>query len=150
VERSKKNSRAFGKRGLAVLIVVVAVLILSIPVSHMFMLIGGSEVELKKGLTLKALQLFRPPPGVPLCDDNIRDYNITGYQMVSVADIEKASNSSYLLPHVWVGAVNLNRNDANITVIYSFASLGAEGVVYRFHRVFMSLWSWDDGEHIMS
>ena len=144
------NSRGFGKRGLVVLIVVVAVLVLSMPFSHMFTLNRNSETELKKGLTLKALQLFNPPTGVPVRDDNIRDYNITGYQMVSLADIEKASNSSYLLPHVWIGAVNLNGGNANITVIYSFGNVGAEGVVYRFHRVFMFLWSWDDSEHIVS
>ena len=150
--------RAFGKRGALILVVSLAIILLVASTSHLFLLRGGSETQTKAALTAKALQLFGVPQGALVCVDNIRAYNVTGYRLMSYDEILDLADSAGDTAYVGVGIVEITGDEATITVgnwhaaprNATYASTAGEGVIYRFHRYTLDVWSWDDGTRIVS
>ena len=138
--------------------IVIFLLLAAIPLSniheHLFILENGSEIELKRALVFKALQLRGVRVDTCICNDNIQGYNVTGYQFMSLKEIKDISESRGELNYCCVSEVDFNGSEASVTVMNISRLSGYEsalnGVMYRFHRYFLNFWGWNDDIRLIS
>jgi hypothetical protein len=119
-------------------------------IQHSFKITTQSETELKRALTIKALQLLHVGAGGMVCSDNIREYNITGYRLMSYEEILDAADVQGDLEYVGVDSVEVESSDATIWVYHSWVAprnstlvfLSGDGTKYRFHNYLGDFWTW--------
>jgi hypothetical protein len=133
------------------LLILVAVISLNNFQQHTFTLEASSDFELKRALTIKALQVFKVSNDSIVCSDNIREFNITGYRMMSYEALLDRADVVGDVEFFDISKVDLGGNDPSIFVWHTYAfprnvssGFQAEGVRYQFHHFFSNLWSWND------
>ncbi|MFA5869289.1 MAG: hypothetical protein WC941_06260 [Candidatus Bathyarchaeia archaeon] len=123
-----------------------------------FTIEGGTDFEVKRALTIKALQLFKVSNDSIVCSDNILEYNIIGYRLMSYEGIQDIADVLGDVRYISVSVVDLNGSDASITVGNAYATprnatyviLAGDGIIYQFHRYFQNHGRWNDDVHFIS
>jgi hypothetical protein len=125
---------------------------------NLFVVGVDSENEAMRYLIIKGIELQRDATDPIICSDNIQEYNLTGYTLMSYIDIQKKADLEGDTSFIWVGVPRISGNDIYINVIKNVAVpsdsgkayLGASGAEYRFHRYFWSIWGYSINAIIMS
>jgi hypothetical protein len=125
---------------------------------NLFFVDGDSEYETTRSLIASGISLQKNSLDPIVCSDNIREYNVTGYRLMSGEEIQKRADLEGETPYIGVGIPKVGDDDVYITVVRNMALpsnasigyLGAEGRGYHFHRYFWGIWGYSIESYIIS
>lgn len=102
------SSPAFGRRGWIILFLIIGVMLSYIFIGNpnLFIIDSHSETELRRALVIKALQLHDVSSDAIVCSDNIREYNVTGYRLMSWEQILDMADSVGDMEYIGVSVFN--------------------------------------------
>ena len=143
----KRFGRALRQRGREILILLLIIYALNYTREHFFVLENNSEAELKRAFIVKSIQLQGISTDTYICNENIQGCNITGYQFMSLNEIQDRADSVGNLNYCCISEITFNGIDARVTVMNICRRTGftseLSGATYRFHRYFLNLWEWN-------
>ncbi len=160
-----KSSPAFRRRGWIILFLIIGVTLSYIFIGNpnLFIIDSSSDIELKRALVVKALQILEVPSDAIVGSDNIRKYNVTGYRLMSWEQIQDMADSMGNMEYVGVSVFNPfteSQNEGDFSLVVGnwfvgprnsgYGSTGGEGFEVRFHRYLFNVWGWKIVGTIMS
>lgn len=159
------SSPAFRRRGWIILFIIVGVILFNYynVNPNLFIIESSSETELKRALVIKALQLLKVSSDAIVGSDNIREYNVTGYRLMSWEQIQDMADSLGNMEYVGVSVFTPfteSENGGYFSLVVGnwfvgprnsgYGSTGGEGFEVRFHRYLFNVWGWKIAGTVMS